>query len=203
VPVRTYASIIDAARTRSGDAATCIIGVDGPSGSGKSTFARRVARLCNAPIIEMDDFVSWRSFAGWWPRFDRDVLGPLSRGESIRYRVRDWDNDEFGDGLGGFKEMPWSPLVIFDGITCTRAAAGQAIGLRVWVDAPRELRLQRGIDRDGESYRELWMDWIRQEDWFFEADQTPDRADVLVDGAPSGAVQHDPEEEFLEVSRHS
>jgi hypothetical protein len=65
------------------------------------------------------------------------------------------------------------------------------------------LRLQRGIDRDGESYRELWMDWIRQEDWFFEADQTPDRADVLVDGAPSGAVQHDPEEEFLELSRHS
>jgi uridine kinase len=201
VPARTYASIVEEARARSVGKPTCIVGVDGPSGSGKSTFARRLASVCDAPIIEIDDFVSWRSFAGWWPRFNREVLEPLSRGESIRWGVRDWDNDEFGDAVNGFKELPWSPLVIFDGITCTRAAAGGTIALRVWVDAPGDLRLQRGIDRDGESYRELWLDWIRQEDFFFTGDATRERADVLVDGAPPQGVQFNADDEFLEQSR--
>jgi uridine kinase len=203
VPVRTYASIVEAAKARSESAATCIIGVDGQSGSGKSTFAQRLANICDAPIVEIDDFVTWRSFAGWWPRFDRDVLGPLSRGHSARWGVRDWDNDEFGDALNGFKELAWSPIVVIDGITCTRAAAGPAVALRVWVDAPPDLRLERGIARDGESYRDLWLDWIRQEDWFFEADKTRDRADVIVDGAPSGETQYDTEAEFIELPRAS
>jgi uridine kinase len=93
--------------------------------------------------------------------------------------------------------------VIIDGITCTRAAAGSAVALRVWVDAPPDLRLERGIERDGESYRELWLDWIRQEDWFFEADATRNRADVIVDGAPSRDTPYDAEAEFFELPRAS
>jgi energy-coupling factor transporter ATP-binding protein EcfA2 len=36
-----------------------LVGVDGPSGAGKSTLAARLAALLDAPIIELDDFVSW------------------------------------------------------------------------------------------------------------------------------------------------
>lgn len=48
-----------------------IVGIDGPSGSGKSTLAGKLAPLLNAPVIPIDDFVSWNNFAGWWPRFNR------------------------------------------------------------------------------------------------------------------------------------
>jgi ATP-dependent protease Clp ATPase subunit len=57
-----------------------IVGVDGPSGSGKSYLTGGLAAALNAPVIEVDDFVSWTDFAGWWPRFDEQVLTPLLAG---------------------------------------------------------------------------------------------------------------------------
>ena len=41
-----------------------LVGVDGPSGSGKSTLATRLAARAPAPVVEIDDFVSWSDFAG-------------------------------------------------------------------------------------------------------------------------------------------
>jgi hypothetical protein len=84
-----------------------LIGIDGPSGSGKSTLARRVAAELDAPIVEIDDFVAWDDFSGWWPRFDEAVLRPLLAGDDLRYQVRDWANDEFGRSLGPWKSLAW------------------------------------------------------------------------------------------------
>jgi hypothetical protein len=78
-----------------------LVGVDGPSGSGKSVLAARLAARASAPVVEIDDFVSWSDFAGWWPRFDRQVLTPLLSGAEARYQVRGWANDEFGTSLDG------------------------------------------------------------------------------------------------------
>lgn len=172
-----------------------IVGVDGPSGSGKSTVAHRLAKACRAPVIECDDFVSWGDLAGWWPRFVDEVLNPLVSGADAHYRVRDWRNDEFGSSLNGFKTVPWEPLVIVEGVTCTRAAAGARVCYRLWVEAPEELRLQRGIDRDGETHRELWLRCMDEERRFFADDDTRNLADLLVDGAPT--VQHDPARELV------
>jgi dephospho-CoA kinase len=41
-----------------------IVGVDGCSGAGKSFLASRLASVLSAPVIEIDDFVSWDCFAG-------------------------------------------------------------------------------------------------------------------------------------------
>lgn len=79
-----------------------IVGSDGPSIAGKSTFARQLASLLDAPVIQIDDFVSWNNLAGWWPRFDHQVLDPLLQGRPARYQQRDWDGDEFGDSLGAW-----------------------------------------------------------------------------------------------------
>ncbi|MDQ6937737.1 MAG: hypothetical protein M3140_08500 [Actinomycetota bacterium] len=84
-----------------------IIGVDGPSGSGKSTLARRLmARLPDAGLIEIDDFVSWTDLSRWWPRFLPQVLEPLAAGRAAHYQVRDWVGDEFGSSLNGWRS--WS-----------------------------------------------------------------------------------------------
>lgn len=40
-----------------------IVGIDGRSGSGKSVLAARLSTRLNAPVIEIDDFVSWDCFA--------------------------------------------------------------------------------------------------------------------------------------------
>jgi uridine kinase len=155
-----------------------IVGVDGPSGSGKTTFARALAGAAGAPLVHCDDFVSWHDFAGWWPRFEAEVLAPLLAGRDATYRVRDWDGDELGDSLKGTKTTPAAPLVVVEGVTCTRR--GSPVTYAVWVEAPYDVRLARGIERDGESHRELWLRWMEEEATFFAADGTRERADLVL-----------------------
>jgi hypothetical protein len=168
---------------------TRIVGVDGPSASGKSSLTRRLLDRTDATVVEIDDFVSWTDFAGWWPRFDDQVLQPLLSGEDAHYQVRDWQNDPHGLSLGGWKTARWSPLVIFDGVTSTRQAVTDLLTYRIWVEAPADIRLARGIERDGESARHRWLAWMEEERAFFSRDGTRQRADLVVNGAPSnGAV---------------
>lgn len=162
-----------------------LVGVDGPSGSGKSHLARGLAEALRAPVVEIDDFVSWGDFAGWWPRFDAQVLTPLLRGEDAHYQARDW-TDWYGDSLGEWKTQPWAPIVILEGATCTRRAAAGRLAYAVWVDAPAPVRLARGLARDGSfaGAERLWREWMAEEDGFFAADGTRDRADLIVAGEP-------------------
>ena len=159
-----------------------IVGIDGPSGAGKSTFALQLASLLDAPIIHIDDFVSWNDFAGWWPRFEHQVLDPLLRGEPARYQQRDWVADEFGDSLRQWATVAWREIVLVEGVTCTRRDSIGKLAYAVWIEAPEEERLRRGIERDGESHRSLWRRWMEDENQFFAADQTRDRANLIVPG---------------------
>lgn len=179
-PVGTLSEVLGQVRSRPAPHGLRIVGVDGPSGSGKSTLAARLAALTGAPVIPIDDFLSWQHLADWWPRFDAQVLDPLTAGRNACYQARDW-SDWHGDTLGEWRTVPWSALVIVEGVTCTRAAAGDRLAYRVFVDAPAELRLARGLARDGAEHRDLWLDWMGREDAFFQADRTRDRADLRVD----------------------
>ena len=170
-----------------------IIGIDGPSGAGKSMLAHRLlARIPGAQLVQIDDFVSWPDFAGWWSRFEVQVLQPILDGRDARCQVRDWANDEFGTSLAGWKTLPWSPVVVVEGVTCTRRAAAGRLAYSIWVDAPEQLRLDRGVDRDGEDHRDLWLTWMREEQEFFAADETRQRADLRIDGRtrPRDAGRH-------------
>jgi hypothetical protein len=91
-----------------------LVGVDGPAGSGKSTLAARISAGIGAPLVQMDDFVSLVDLVGWWPRFGAQVLKPLLSGSDAHYQVRDWENDEFGAALNGWKTVEWSPVVVLE-----------------------------------------------------------------------------------------
>jgi energy-coupling factor transporter ATP-binding protein EcfA2 len=165
-----------------------VVGIDGPSGSGKSHLARGLAEIMRAPIIEIDDFVSWDDFAGWWPRFDAQVLAPLLNGQDAVFQARDW-TDWYGARLGEWKTQRWSPTVVFEGVTCTRRATVGRLSYAVWVEAPAPLRLARGLARDGSRVgaERLWQKWMAEEERFFAADGTRERADLVLDTARHGA----------------
>jgi uridine kinase len=60
----------------------------------------------------------------------------------------------------------------------------EAYDLRIWVEAARELRLARGIARDGEQARAVWEDhWMPSEDRYVEEDDPISAADLIVDGS--------------------
>lgn len=195
MPVRSYHSIVDEILARPVSAGTRIVGIDGPAGSGKSFLSRRLADLLDAPRIETDDFAAWTNVLGWWPRFEKQVLRPLVAGQDAHFQVRDWGNDEFGESLGDFKTVAWSPVVIVEGVSCTRSSAGAAIAYRIWVDTPADVRLARGLARDGSSHEGLWRRWMAEEAEFFTADATKQRADLVVSGDPRES--HDPDTEVV------
>jgi hypothetical protein len=172
--------VLDAALARPPVDGVRVVGVDGPSGSGKSTFARELVALSGAPLVECDDFVSWYDFAGWWPRFDAEVLTPLLRRRDATYRGRDWENDELGESLNGWKTTPAADLVVVEGVTCTRRATVGRLAYAVWVEAPYDVRLARGVERDGEGHRDLWLQWMAVEERFFAEDGARERADVRI-----------------------
>jgi uridine kinase len=162
-----------------------LVGVDGPSGGGKSTLAAALAAELDAPIVEIDDFVSWDHFADWWPRFEVQVLTPLLAGDDAVFQARDW-NDWYGSSLGRWKTVRWQPVVVVEGVTCTRRAVAERLAARVWVEAPPAVRLARGLARDSDQFpgaRELWERWMAEEARFFTRDDTRSRADFLVETA--------------------
>ena len=62
------------------------------------------------------------------------------------------------------------------------AAQDELVVLRVWVEAPPQVRLARGLARDGEAERPHWERWMRDEAEHFARERTAERADVRLDG---------------------
>lgn len=160
-----------------------LVAVDGRAGSGKSTFARGLSRaLGSVAVLPLDDFLSWDDLTEFWPRFEAEVLRPLFEGRDARYQARDWEHDPYGRGLGPWKVLPFSPLVILEGVGAAREELRGRLAYAVWLETPPEVCLQRGISRDGVEQTSRWMKWQERELTFFEADPVRSHAHLIVDG---------------------
>jgi dephospho-CoA kinase len=87
--------------------------------------------------------------------------------------------------------------VVIEGVSSARRVIASDLAFTVYVDAPRAIRLERGLARDGEAARPRWERWMAEEDVHFSADETAARCDLMVDGAPR--VPHDPDREFVRI----
>src|SRR6478672_9439015 len=134
------------------DIKTKVIAIDGLGGSGKSTLAEKVAKGLNgAPIIHTDDFASWDNPLNWWPRLIDQVLRPLSENRSARYQRYDW----IAKSLAEWHNVDPSEYLVVEGVSSSRKAFRPYLAFSIWVEMPREERLRRGLERDGEDAREL------------------------------------------------
>ncbi len=160
-------------------------------------FAERLAHhLGNAPVIHTDDFASWDNPIGWWGRLEDEVLGPVERGEwPVGFRAYDW----VARRLGEWREIQASDVILLEGVSSSRKAVASRLTLTVWVEASRDRRLARGIERDGAAMRAQWEQWMAEENAHFASDRARDRADVIVDGVPS--VFHDRDVEFVRLDQ--
>lgn len=160
-----------------------LIAVDGGAGAGKTTFAGHLAvALGGPPVIPMDDFLAWDDLTEFWPRMEEQVLKPLFQGKDPRYQKRDWVNDKDGRGLGEWRDVPFSKTVLIEGVGAARKALASRLAYSIWIEAPWETRLNRGIARDGEAVRDVWLGWMEGEERFIQAQKAFQRADLVVDG---------------------
>jgi uridine kinase len=160
---------------------TKVIAIDGWGGAGKSRLAAELEkRLPSVTVVHTDDFAGPKQPSWDWRRFSREVLDPLLSDRLARFQRYDWDRDQ----LGQWKSVPVGGTVIVEGISSSRQELGAIWDLAVWVECPRELRLRRGIERDGESLRWKWETvWMPEEEAYVRAQNPIGRADVIVDGS--------------------
>lgn len=166
-----------------------LVGIDGPGGSGKSTLARLIAQATDvATVVEADDFYlpsSERREDGEpgsaydWRRLRDQVLTPLRSNKPGRYQRYDWGSDQ----LAEWHDIPAEGVVVIEGIYVLREELRDFYDYTIWVTAPRELRLARGLERDGENKRDWWEKWMALEDCYVEAQHPEQSVDRVVNGS--------------------
>jgi uridine kinase len=161
-----------------------LVCVDGPAGSGKTTFAGRLAEALGpaAALVHMDDLYAGWTLTGAAARLAAGVLRPLADGRPGSYHCYDWAAGRFA-ATG--TAVPVPEVLVVEGCGACPAALDPFTTLRVWVEAPAELRLARGLARDGRHYAEHWRRWQAREAAYFAADRTRERAQLHVDGTGS------------------
>lgn len=170
--------------------ATRLVCVDGAAGSGKSTLAGAVhdagTGLGSVALVHTDDLLDgWGGLEEAGDTVHDCVLAPVSAGRPGRYRRYDWLAGRFAE------EVTVGPvdLLVLEGVGCWRASYASWVTTLVWVDAPPELRLARGLARDGERLRAEWERWLSAEEALFRRERTSEHAAIVVDG--TGEADHD------------
>ncbi|MGV1005789.1 MAG: uridine kinase family protein [Candidatus Nanopelagicales bacterium] len=159
-----------------------VICIDGPAGSGKTTLAAALAAQLAAPVIHLDDlYQGWaQNLSALGPRLEAWLLTAWSAGLPGQYLRYDWSADRYCEWVC----VPPAPVVLLEGCGSGSRRVRAAASLLVWVEAPAEVCLRRGLERDGERLREQWVAWQAAEQRHFVAEGTRAAADLVVGHAP-------------------
>lgn len=161
-----------AALTR--DRTFVLVGIGGRGGAGKTMLANLVP---GATVVSTDEF--WDGAGFDLGRLRREVFEPLVASETARFASFDWVAGE----PRGERMVEPAGIVVVEGVCALHRMFRDDYDLRVWVEAPRDVRLARGIERDGEDARITWEDvWMPMEDAYVERDDPVSAADLIVDG---------------------
>jgi uridine kinase len=154
------------------------VGIDGCGGAGKSTLAAALlTRLASAQVIPTDDFASWDEPINWWPRMLEEVFRPITQGRPTRYRRYDWVLGSLAESI----EVDGQILLI-EGVSSTRREFRPYLGMRIWIECPAAVRLQRGLIRDGEDCAAQWKSWMASENEYVSSHRPEEGADHILSG---------------------
>ena len=170
--IETVLALLDERPATLGDGQ--LLCIDGPAGSGKTTLAGQL----DAHVVHMDEL-----YPGWsgLPRIDEQLDGlltPLGEGRPGSYGRYDWSAGEFAETV----TVEPVPLLVLEGVGSGASRFAPLQTVLVWVEAPYDLRMRRGIKRDGDAFAPHWEQWATDEEALFSRERTRERADLVVDG---------------------
>jgi uridine kinase len=170
---------------------TPIILIDGRAASGKSHLAAQLKNVLfkeleQAPrLIHMDDlYAGWEGLQLGSFYLNQQILQPLAAGKAAHWQLWDWQEGERGraDEPGnGWREFSGGTPLIVEGCGAISRVSSELADLRVWIEAPKELRHARWLERDGEKFNDFWHIWAAQEDEFYQQEKSQQLADLVIE----------------------
>jgi uridine kinase len=164
-----------------------IIAIDGRGGAGKTTLLKYIAKLLpNFIMLNGDDYfepddttIAWGSFND--ERFSKDVIAPLRNGEmTLNYRPYNWHAKP---------HISEKKITITKGICIERSFSFSFDvdwDLKIWVETPSDIALERGQVRDEMPLEEglkIWTEvWKPKEDIHIKKINPLKTADIVIDG---------------------
>lgn len=156
-----------------------LVCVDGPAGSGKSTLAAALAGRTGAQVVNTDELMEgWGGFDTVTAQLTA-LVAALADGRAGEYHRFLWGQGRFDDAVTYVAPGPW---LVIEGVGSAEPAIAAHVTALVWVEVDDELRLARGLARDGVHMEPEWREFMPAEREIFARDRTFERADVLVDG---------------------
>ena len=156
-----------------------LVGIGGHGGSGKTTLAHAIATSRpDVQVVQTDSFWNGNQFD--LLRLRTEVVDVLLWGGTATYETWDWA----AHSTAGRLEVRPSGVVVIEGVCALHEMFRHDLDVRIWVDAPYELRLARGVARDGEASRTVWTEvWMPSEDAYVARDNPIPCAHLVIDGA--------------------
>ncbi len=160
------------------------IAIDGRGGSGKSLLAEYLRdKHPELYFLEGDDYFEPTKDGETWgdfneQRFSREVIEPLKQGSSFTYKKYDWH-----------KQSEPQAVKIGQGFCVERCYSFEFDldwDLKIWVETPKEICLERGLAREHmprDQVLHAWEQvWQPREDEYIERVKPLETADLIING---------------------
>lgn len=140
-----------------------LVGIGGHGCAGKTTLTGMIPRVQR---VATDEFWTGADFD--LGRLAVEVVEPLVGGRAARFSSYDWA----ARAQRGFRTVEPTGVVVIEGVCALHRTLRDAYAVRVWVDAPADVRLARAVARDGEAARAAWVKrWMPSEERYVERDR--------------------------------
>lgn len=161
--------------------ATPIILIDGRAGSGKSTLASLLqnelfrAGESSPRVVHMDDlYDGWDGLQAGVDYLQRMIISPVANRRKASWQEFDWALGE----RNRWREFEGQTPLIVEGCGSISRLAAQSSQIKIWVEAPDEIRYQRWLEREGSE--ENFGRWAAQEVEFYARERSTELADITV-----------------------
>ena len=156
-----------------------ILAIEGASGSGKTTLAGEIALRFGCVVLHMDDFflpanLRTDEIAGNIDRarFVRDVLTPLSRGETFDYIAFDCKSQTYRAPV----RISPTPLVVVEGAYSMHPDFARFYTHSLFLTVDKAVQKSRILKR--ENADAFFTEWMPREERYFKEFDIPNKCEM-------------------------